>query len=83
MLCVTPTAIGDKLRELLQVMAYVNDKILHFFFLAAPDFVLGPDASYSVCNVMGVVKAAPELATQIVKTRQLHSLKMADTTRES
>jgi len=68
---VTPTPTGQKLRELLQVMAHINDKILHFFFLAAPDFVLGPDADYSVRNVIGVVKAAPELATEVVKMRQL------------
>jgi len=68
---VTPTPTGQKLRELLQVMAHINDKILHFFFLAAPDFVLGPDSDYSVRNVIGVVKAAPELAGQVVKMRQL------------
>jgi F420-non-reducing hydrogenase large subunit len=68
---VTPTETGHKLREMCQVMAHINDKILHFFFLAAPDFVLGPDADYSVRNVMGVVKAAPELATKVVKMRQL------------
>lgn len=68
---VTPTPTGYKLREMCQVMAHINDKILHFFFLAAPDFVLGPDADYSVRNVIGVVKAAPELATQVVKMRQL------------
>ncbi|MGA7279130.1 MAG: Ni/Fe hydrogenase subunit alpha [Desulfocapsaceae bacterium] len=68
---VTPTPTGHKLRELLQVMAHINDKILHFFFLAAPDFVLGPDADYSVRNVIGVVKAAPELASRVVKMRQL------------
>ncbi len=68
---VTPTETGYKLREMCQVMAHINDKILHFFFLAAPDFVLGPDADYSVRNVIGVVKAAPELATQVVKMRQL------------
>jgi len=68
---VTPTPTGHKLREMCQVMAHINDKILHFFFLAAPDFVLGPDADYSVRNVIGVVKAAPELATQVVKMRQL------------
>ena len=33
---------GRKLRELMQVMAQINDKILHFFFLAAPDFVWDP-----------------------------------------
>jgi F420-non-reducing hydrogenase large subunit len=69
--CVTPTETGHKLREMCQVMAHINDKILHFFFLAAPDFVLGPDADYSVRNVIGVVKAAPELATKVVKMRQL------------
>jgi F420-non-reducing hydrogenase large subunit len=52
------------------VMAQINDKILHFFFLAAPDFVLGAGADYSVRNVLGVVNAAPELATQVVKMRQ-------------
>ncbi len=68
---VTPTPTGHKLREVCQVMAHINDKILHFFFLAAPDFVLGPDADYSVRNVIGIVKEAPELASQVVKMRQL------------
>jgi len=68
---VTPTPTGHKLREMCQVMAHINDKILHFFFLAAPDFVIGPDSDYSVRNVIGIVKAAPELARQVVKMRQL------------
>ncbi len=66
---VPPT--GVKLRELMQVMAQINDKILHFFFLAAPDFVLGAGADYKVRNVLGIVQAAPELATQVVKMRQM------------
>lgn len=61
---------GKKLRELMQVMAHINDKILHFFFLAAPDFVLGAGADYKVRNVLGIVQAAPELAAQVVKMRQ-------------
>ena len=68
---VTPTPTGHKLREVCQVMAHINDKILHFFFLAAPDFVLGPDSDYSVRNVMGIVKEEPELAAKVVKMRQL------------
>ncbi|MBM9511838.1 Ni/Fe hydrogenase subunit alpha [Desulfobulbus marinus] len=68
---VTPSPTGHKLRELCQTMAHINDKILHFFFLAAPDFVIGPDSDYSVRNVMGIVKQAPELATQVVRMRQL------------
>jgi F420-non-reducing hydrogenase large subunit len=60
---------GHKLRELVQSMAYINDKILHFFFLAAPDFVLGPDSDYSVRNVIGIAQAAPDLAKQVVQMR--------------
>jgi len=62
-----PTA--KKLREFCQMLAMIPDKILHFFFLAAPDFVLGPDADYSVRNVVGIVGAAPDLAKQVVHMR--------------
>lgn len=68
---VTPAPAGHRLRELCQVLAHINDKILHFFFLAAPDFLLGPDADYAVRNVVGIVKANPELAGRVVKMRQL------------
>jgi len=68
---VVPPPAGHKLRELCQVMAHINDKILHFFFLAAPDFILSPDCDFSVRNVMGIVKKEPELAARVVKMRQL------------
>ncbi len=64
---VPPT--GRKLRELMQVMAQINDKILHFFFLAAPDFVPGAQSDYVFRNVMGLAKAAPDLAAMVVKVR--------------
>ncbi len=68
---ITPPPAGWRLRELCQIMAHISDKILHFFFLAAPDFVLGPDSDYAVRNVIGIVKQAPELASMVVKMRQL------------
>jgi len=68
---VTPPPVAVKLRRLMQSIAYVSDKILHFFFLAAPDFVIGPDADYSVRNVIGIVQAAPEIAKQVVHYRHL------------
>ena len=68
---VTPTPAGHKLRELMQTIAHAEDKLLHFYFLAAPDFVIGPDADYAVRNVVGIAKANPELATQVVKMRYL------------
>ncbi len=60
---------GKKLRELCQMLAYIPDKILHFYFLAAPDFVLGPDADYSVRNVVGIIGANPDLAKKVVHMR--------------
>ncbi len=68
---VTPPPAAVKLRRLMQNIAYVSDKILHFYFLAAPDFVIGPDADYSVRNVIGIVNAAPEIAKQVVHMRHL------------
>ena len=68
---VTPTPAGSKLRELMQTIAHAEDKLLHFFFLAAPDFVIGPDSDYAVRNVVGIVKANPELATKVVQMRQM------------
>lgn len=66
---VTPTPTGGKLRELMQTLAHVEDKLLHFYFLAAPDFVIGPDADYAVRNVIGIAKANPALAQQVVRMR--------------
>ncbi len=66
---VTPTPTGGKLRELMQTLAHVEDKLLHFYFLAAPDFVIGPDADYAVRNVIGIAKANPELAQKVVRMR--------------
>jgi F420-non-reducing hydrogenase large subunit len=68
---VTPPPAAIKLRRLMQSIAYVSDKILHFYFLAAPDFVIGPDADYSVRNVIGIVNAAPDIAKQVVHMRHL------------
>ena len=68
---VTPPPAAVKLRRLMQSIAYISDKILHFFFLAAPDFVIGPDADYSVRNVIGIVNAAPDVAKQVVHYRHL------------
>ncbi|WP_199261924.1 Ni/Fe hydrogenase subunit alpha [Desulfobulbus oligotrophicus] len=62
---------GHLLRELCQVLAHIHDKILHFFFLGAPDFLIERDADYSVRNIMGLVQQQPELAARVVRMRQL------------
>jgi F420-non-reducing hydrogenase large subunit len=68
---VTPPPAGAKLRELCNSIAYMEEHILHFYFLAGADFLLGPDADYSVRNVIGILKAAPDVARRVVKVRHM------------
>ncbi|MCD1294497.1 Ni/Fe hydrogenase subunit alpha [Methanocella sp. CWC-04] len=64
-----PTA--KLLRELMQYGQFIHSHSLHFYFLAAPDFVFGPDASPEQRNVFGIIAANPELAVQAVKFRKV------------
>jgi F420-non-reducing hydrogenase large subunit len=68
---VTPPPAGRKLRELANSIAYMEEHILHFYFLAGADFVLGPDADPSVRNVIGIVEAAPDIAKRVVRVRHM------------
>ena len=62
---------GKKLRQLCNSIAYMEEHILHFYILAGPDFVLGPDAEYPVRNVIGIVGAVPDVAKRVVKVRHM------------
>jgi F420-non-reducing hydrogenase large subunit len=68
---VTPPRAGAMLRELCNSIAYMEEHILHFYFLAGADFLLGPDADYSVRNVIGILEAQPEIARRVVKVRHM------------
>ena len=46
---------GKKLRELLYSAFFVADHTVHFYILAAPDFVLGPDAPPAERNILGLI----------------------------
>jgi F420-non-reducing hydrogenase large subunit len=65
----TPTA--HMLRELMQFGQYIHSHALHFYFLAAPDFVFTPDGDVAQRNVFGVVGANPALATEAVLFRKI------------
>ncbi len=67
----TPPLTGRLLRELCNSVAYMEEHILHFYFLAAPDFLLGPDADPAIRNVIGVLQAAPDIATRVVRVRHM------------
>jgi F420-non-reducing hydrogenase large subunit len=62
---------GEKLRRLCNSIAYMEEHILHFYVLAGPDFVLGPDAEYPVRNVIGILGAVPDVGRQVVKVRHM------------
>ena len=68
---VTPPPTGIMLRDLCNSVAYTEEHILHFYFLAGADFVMGPDADYSVRNVFGIAQANPELGARVVRCRHL------------
>jgi F420-non-reducing hydrogenase large subunit len=66
-----PPPAGRKLRELMQIISHAEDKLLNFFFLAAADFVIGPESDYAIRNIIGIAKANPELAAKVVHMRQM------------
>lgn len=62
---------AKKLRILGNSIAYMEEHILHFFFLAGPDFVMGPGADYSVRNVIGIARKFPDIGKKVVHSRHL------------
>ncbi|MEO0072210.1 MAG: Ni/Fe hydrogenase subunit alpha [candidate division WOR-3 bacterium] len=67
---VEPTETAKKLRELIYCGYIIYDHILHFYFLAGPDFIVGPDAPKEKRNVIGVIeKVGSELASEVIKHR--------------
>ena len=68
---VEPTVTGRKLRELCNALAFQEEHILHFFILAGPDFVMGPDADYTVRNVIGIAQKYPEIGKAVIRNRHL------------
>jgi F420-non-reducing hydrogenase large subunit len=69
---VTPPPTARKLRELFYMAHFVHSHIAHFFALAAPDFVVGPNAPKSERNILGVIgKVGKEIGTEVIKQRRI------------
>jgi F420-non-reducing hydrogenase large subunit len=67
---VEPTSAAKKLRELMYSVYYIYDHTLNFYFLAAPDFVMGPDAPPAKRNILGVIeKVGLDVAKEVIKHR--------------
>jgi len=68
---VEPTPAAKLVRQLHYNAFYVEDHYIHFYFLAAPDFVLGPDADPAVRNILGVIgKVGLEIGGKVIDIRK-------------
>ncbi len=65
---IPPTA--RKLRELIHCAQFVQSHALSFFYLSAPDFLLGMDSDPATRNVLGVIAKHPELARDGIELRK-------------
>jgi len=66
-----PTSAAKKLRELFYSVYYVYDHTLHFYYLGAPDFVVGPTADPSKRNILGVIeKVGLEIGSKVIEHRR-------------
>ncbi len=58
------------LRELLYSIFFVTDHTTHFYALAGPDFVVGPDAPKEQRNILGVIhKVGVEIGSKVIGLR--------------
>ena len=64
---VTPPPAAIKIRRLMMEAKQLSSHAIHFYALAAPDFVFGPFADPSVRNVAMVLKYLPDVAVQAIK----------------
>ena len=65
---IPPTA--QQLRELVHCAQIVQSHALSFFYLSAPDFLLGMDSDAAKRNILGVIAAHPELARDGIELRK-------------
>lgn len=61
---------AKQLRELLMHGQYVHSHSLHFFMLAAPDFLIGHEVPAGERNILSLVKKEPQIAKNAIKVRK-------------
>lgn len=66
-----PPETAKKLRELMLLGQYIHSHSLHFYFLGAPDLVMGPESDPAMRNVVGILKKDPALAKMAIDTRKI------------
>ena len=68
---VEPPPAAKKVREMLYNIFTIEDHALHFYFLAGPDFVVGPKAPKAERNILGVLgKVGQEIGLEVIGVRK-------------
>lgn len=68
---VQPTPAAKKIRELFYMAHFVHSHIAHFYALAAPDFVVGPNAPKAERNIVGLIaKVGVATGTEVISQRR-------------
>ncbi len=68
---VEPPPAARLIRELEYHASIVDDHFLHFFFLAAPDFIVGPDADPAERNIFGVIqRLGKDVVNRVIDIRR-------------
>jgi len=62
---------AELLRLCLNMGSFIHSHGVHFFALAAPDLLLGIDSDPAKRNIVGLVEAAPEVATKALRLRTI------------
>ncbi|HOO56962.1 MAG TPA: Ni/Fe hydrogenase subunit alpha [bacterium] len=68
---VEPTPAAKLIRQLEFNSFFIEDHYIHFFFLAAPDFVVGPHSDPKERNILGVIgKVGKEVGLKVIDIRK-------------
>jgi len=59
------------LRQLINLAQIIQSHALSFFYLSAPDLLLGMDADPSVRNIFGILAQRPEMARDGIRLRSI------------
>lgn len=71
LLGVEPPVPAKKLRELMHMGGVMQDHATHFFFLAAPDFLAGPDEPAERRSAFSVLRREPDLGRKAITMRRV------------
>ncbi len=67
---IVPPPAAVKVRRLMLNAKQLSSHALHFYALAAPDFVAGPFSSPKERNVVAIIKARPEVGATAIRLMQ-------------